>query len=114
MKGIAEAVQVMLVLLVRRMVEIAKKKVIETTKAVMIEIAISETGVETKAVMIEIVIAETRVETKAVMIEIAETGVETKALMAEASMIEIAKAVTTPCAMRSKTRAMTIGSHGCQ
>ena len=37
MKGIAEAVQVMLVLLVRRMVEIAKKKVIETT--VMIEIA---------------------------------------------------------------------------
>ena len=53
MKGIAEAVQVMLVLLVRRMVEIAKKKVIET--AVMIEIA--EERVETKAVMIEIEIA---------------------------------------------------------
>ena len=109
MKGIAEAVQVMLVLLVRRMVGIAKKKVIETTKAVMIKIAIAETGVRTKAVMIEIEIAETRV-----VIEIAETGVETKAVMAEASMIEIAKAVTTPCAMRSKTRAMTIGSHGCQ
>ena len=105
MKGIAEAVQVMLVLLVRRMVEIAKT-------AVMIEIA--EAGVETKAVMIEIEIVETGVETKAVMIEIAETGVETKAVMAEASMIEIAKAVTTPCTMRSKTRAMTHGSQSCQ